>query len=381
MKNNLVVAAILASIVLTVSPSFAYGASGGRISSGGFRSSTGSSTSSPSRSGGVTRSSPSRSGSYSPSYTAPRVSSPSRSYSRPYTPPPVYVEPSRPSTNVIILPDFSAPVPPIYSAPAPPAAPATPASPALPATPVAAPKPQPSTYPDARGDEARENPSLAVGLILALSVVALALIMFRSEESGTPYHSDMVYRRPDKKKVSVAKVRVALLASAKDVQSDLEKMAEDGDTDSEAGLVKIIQETSLALMRHPDLVAYASAELHQGEEEDMEALYGRLAMEERSKISDEVITNIAGKVYSDLSVKKVSKLNDYILVSLLVASESNLDVPPISSYSDLRKALVSLGSVTPEQFMALEIIWQPEGEDEVLSKDELLSLYPDLTSL
>lgn len=183
-------------------------------------------------------------------------------------------------------------------------------------------------------------------------------------------------------KVNVAKVRVALLASAKDLQSDLERLAQSGDTDSEEGLTTILQETTLALMRHPDLIAYGSGAIYQGKEGEMESLYGRLSMEERSKVSEEVLSNVGGKVSkSTHSGKTPATSNEYILVSLLVATDSPLNVEAVSSIDGLRKSLVALGSILPEHLMALEIIWQPEGDNEVLTKEELLSLYPDLVSM
>jgi uncharacterized membrane protein len=183
-------------------------------------------------------------------------------------------------------------------------------------------------------------------------------------------------------KVNVAKVRVALLASAKDIQEDLERLAQSGDTDSEEGLSQILQETTLALMRNPGLTAYASGEIFQGSEQDMESLYGKLSMEERSKVSEEVLSNVGGKrTKHSHAGNGVTNLNEYILVSLLVATDYPLNVVTINSIDNLRESLVALGSILPENLMALEIIWQPEGDNEVLTKEELLSLYPDLVSM
>lgn len=40
-----------------------------------------------------------------------------------------------------------------------------------------------------------------------------------------------------------------------------------------------------------------------------------------------------------------------------------------------------LGSVPSADLLALEVIWQPEGEGEVLSTEELLTAYPQLQHL
>jgi len=73
--------------------------------------------------------------------------------------------------------------------------------------------------------------------------------------------------------------------------------------------------------------------------------------------------------------------SDYIAVTLLVASRSRLNLRKVSGSEDLREVLRLLGAVPADQLLALELIWQPEGAGEVLSADELITAYPDLTHL
>jgi uncharacterized membrane protein len=105
-------------------------------------------------------------------------------------------------------------------------------------------------------------------------------------------------------------------------------------------------------------------------------------MEERSKASEEVLTNVSGNISErKVESRRDVKENEYILVSMLVASNRKLDLKLSDSHESLNANLVTLGSVSPEDLVALEVIWQPEDEFDVLSKDELLSLYPDLNVL
>ena len=184
------------------------------------------------------------------------------------------------------------------------------------------------------------------------------------------------------KKLTVVRQRVALLASAKDIQSDLIRMAERGNTDSSRGLVKILQETTLALLRHPDKVVYAWSDKNRASLDNAENLFNQFSMEERSRASEETLTNVNGRVSeSKTKAKGKTQENEYILVNILVATDENLDLKPSDSQENLKSNLVALGSISPEDLVALEIIWQPEDEYDVLSKDELLSLYPDLNIL
>ena len=357
---------LTAAVLLTASPAFA--ASAGRISGGSFRSSPSySRSSSPSYSRSSSpsysrSSSPSYSRSSSPSYS--RSSSPSygRSYSAPRvytplpTPRPSYNPPSRSSTNIIVVPDLTPNVAPVipYSSPSQ-------------ATAVRRQQP---------GDLA-----FFLTLLVSMGVFAIAVILLFGgwEDFVGPWLST---QKEKFKKLTVVRQRVALLASAKDIQSDLIRMAERGNTDSSRGLVKILQETTLALLRHPDKVVYAWSDKNRASLDNAENLFNQFSMEERSRASEETLTNVNGRVSeSKTKAKGKTQENEYILVNILVATDENLDLKPSDSQENLKSNLVALGSISPEDLVALEIIWQPEDEYDVLSKDELLSLYPDLNIL
>ena len=53
--------------------------------------------------------------------------------------------------------------------------------------------------------------------------------------------------------VNMIQVQVGLLASAKSLQEDLRSLAASSDTSSSSGLQRLLQETTLALLRQPDL--------------------------------------------------------------------------------------------------------------------------------
>ena len=81
------------------------------------------------------------------------------------------------------------------------------------------------------------------------------------------------------------------------------------------------------------------------------------------------------------SVGDSDATSDYIAVTLLVASRGRVPLKPVSGSEELREALRLLGSVPSDQLLALEVIWQPEGAGEVLSADELITAYPNLSHL
>ena len=188
--------------------------------------------------------------------------------------------------------------------------------------------------------------------------------------------------RPDGP-VAIAQLQVGLLATARDLQQDLRGLAASADTSSNAGLQRVLQDTTLALLRHPDLWVYASAEVGQVPFAAAESTFNRLSMTERSKLSREVTSNVGGQKLDDRPgvAGNADATSDYIAVTVLVASRSRLTLKPLKADEDLREALRLLGSVSSTDLLALEVIWQPEGAGEVLSTEELLTAYPNLQHL
>ena len=181
--------------------------------------------------------------------------------------------------------------------------------------------------------------------------------------------------------VAVAQLQVGLLASARELQRDLRNLAGQADTRTNSGLQRVLQESTLALLRHPDLWVYANAEVGQVPFAAAESTFNRLSMTERSKLCSELTSNVAGSVSQAPAAGESDATSDYIAVTLLVASRGRIPLKPVSGSEELREALRVLGSVPSDQLLALEVIWQPEGAGEVLSADELITAYPDLKHL
>jgi uncharacterized membrane protein len=184
--------------------------------------------------------------------------------------------------------------------------------------------------------------------------------------------------------VAIAQLQVGLLASARELQADLRRMAESADTTSNEGLQRVLQETSLSLLRNPELWVYANLEEGQVPFASAESTFNRLSVQERSKLSRELTLNVAGRRSAEASGPRVGSsdaTSDFIAVTLLVAGRRRLDLKGCTTAEDLRDSLQKLGAVGSDDLLALEVIWQPEGAGEVLTTEELLTAYPQLQHL
>ena len=194
---------------------------------------------------------------------------------------------------------------------------------------------------------------------------------------------DLAYAPKADGPVTIAQVQLGLLASARDLQADLRRLAASAETGSSSGLQQVLQETTLALLRHPDLWVYASSEEGEVPFASAESTFNRLSMTERSKLDREITSNVGGSRRSDASIAagESDATSDFIAITLLVASRRRLRLPPAGSGEQLRQTLQQLGAVGSEELLALEVIWQPEGAGEVLSTEDLLTAYPQLQHL
>jgi len=226
------------------------------------------------------------------------------------------------------------------------------------------------------------------GFLILMAVVGVLVNALRSGGGGAALPvgrrgGDLMYEPPRDGPVTIAQIQVGLLASARDLQSDLRRLAASADTSSSSGLQQVLQETTLALLRHPDLWVYACSEDGEVPFVSAESTFNRLSMAERSKLEREVTSNVGGQRRSDSTVAAGDSdaTSDFIAITLLVASRRRLRVPSAETGEQLRLALQQLGAIGSDELLALEVIWQPEGAGDVLSTEELLTAYPNLQHL
>lgn len=228
------------------------------------------------------------------------------------------------------------------------------------------------------------------GLFSLLIFMAIAGFIFRSFRS-TMGQDELGYS--SNPTVSVARLQVGLLAQARTLQADLDRIAQTADTGSAAGRAQVLQETTLALLRHPEYWAYGSSQSEQTGINSAEAKFNQWALAERSKFTEETLSNVNNQLIGGVApsltgnnanlVNQTGDLttteNEYIVVTLVVGTLGQIQLPKVNSPETLRQALSRLGSVGSEQLLAVEILWTPQASGDTLSTDDMLAYYPNLT--
>ena len=226
------------------------------------------------------------------------------------------------------------------------------------------------------------------GFLVLAAIVGVVVNAVRNGGGGGSPAIGGGYRAPRELStgpVSLLQMQIGLLASAKSLQTDLRQLAASADTSTSSGLQRVLQETTLALLRQPELWVYANVESGSVPFNASESTFNRLSMTERSKLRAEITTNVGGVRNGNTAELSSSgdadATNEFIVVTVLVASRQSVKLKQADSGEALRETLRILGSTSSSDLMALEVIWQPDGSGDVLSADELVMAYPNLQHL
>jgi uncharacterized membrane protein len=209
----------------------------------------------------------------------------------------------------------------------------------------------------------------------------------RSRGGGDSYDNNSAVSSMER--FAVAKIQVGLLGSARELQSDLERIASRADTTSPQGLQYILQETVLSLMRNPQYCVYGYAK--SGSEKGLsraESRFNQLSLEERSKFEKETLVNVEGRSKraslsgsSGDNNRGLGESKELIVVTVLVAASCPLKLKQVGSFGALKEDLSILGSLGASDILAVEVLWTPEEEDDFFTQEDLAADYPMLAPL
>lgn len=185
-------------------------------------------------------------------------------------------------------------------------------------------------------------------------------------------------------RVTVTQLQVALLSQARHIQQALNQIAEQGDLNSQQGLVQALRETVLVLLRSPENWSHALAQSQSvGTRAQASQVFEQLSLEERSKFDVESLVNVGGRVQRRDRIQRAEDPASYIVVTLLVGSTDDrpLIPEPIYNSEDLRAALKRLGAIAPESLLVYEVLWSPQDPTDSLTRDELLTNYSGMVQI
>ena len=222
--------------------------------------------------------------------------------------------------------------------------------------------------------------------LIALFVISNRLQSFRSYSNDSYFASGLTTQNneQDNDTVTVSKLQVALLAQTKGLQSELSQLTLNVNTDTPEGILELLQESALTLLRNSENWSHALATSQSVYIDKGEAIFNQLSLQERSKFNAETLTNVKGAVRQREAV--IPGLEEdpgaYIVVTLLVGTANDKPLfKEVRSIEELKDSLEKVASVPAEYLMKFELLWSPQVEADSLTYDELLTEYTDMVQI
>jgi uncharacterized membrane protein len=225
-------------------------------------------------------------------------------------------------------------------------------------------------------------PGLLVLLILGGGGIA-AILWFLPKLLGKSNHSSS--NEVSNNIFTVTKIQVALVAQARQLQTDLSEISLGVDPNTPEGLQQLLQESTLALLRYPEYWTHVSAQSQVAKDAlEAERLLNSISIGERSKLSAETLVNVGGRTQrTDLKTPDTDEgPSAYIVVTFLVGTAHDKPLfDKITAIADLKNALETLAGLPSDYLMTFELIWSPQDPSDSLTDDELLTEYSDLLQI
>ncbi len=217
-----------------------------------------------------------------------------------------------------------------------------------------------------------------------LPILLFLFFIWLSRRASTPSGAGtMLPARPSD--VNLIKLEIGLLATAKDVPSALHRLVSTIDTSTDLGLSQLLQQSALLLLRNQQYWHAASYDYRKVRYGEAESAFNSLTMQARSKLSYETISNVGGirQVDTEHLPPPVDSIapGDYIVVVLIVASSAPLHLHPARTADEVREQVAEIAAAAGSNLEAVQVIWHPDSTDESLSRDELMTLYPELAPI
>jgi uncharacterized membrane protein len=229
--------------------------------------------------------------------------------------------------------------------------------------------------------------SMAAILVVGLVVASIARAV-RASRGGNPastyggYDDGEVVAMPGR--AYLYRLQLALGRSARGIQDRLADFAARGDTETEAGLAALLQQTAVELLREKDAIRYLGTEARGPLSfTNAETAMNGLALAERGRFQVERVRSAGGRVArSEVPAEEGKEALELVVVTVLAATRTPLEAFSASITAENLPALLSeLGGVSPDAILGLEVVWTPADPNDSMTETDVMTTYPELRSV
>ena len=239
-----------------------------------------------------------------------------------------------------------------------------------------------------RGSSAFGNFIISIFILVFLGGLIFVLFFALRQMSGSNSDSSSkaekkIAKERDNDRVTVSLLQVVLSSEAKEIQKDLSALSTEIDTSSDQGLVELMRESALILLRNDLNWTHVLANSNSLDITQAESKFDRLSLEQRSKFSGESFSNVDGEIKNkQVRHDEENGFPAYVVVTLILGTADDSPLfAKIQSSEDLKEALLKLSSTREDYLMKFELLWTPQAAEQYLTDEELLMEYTDVMPL
>ncbi len=173
----------------------------------------------------------------------------------------------------------------------------------------------------------------------------------------------------------------------KQIQKELDRLAQSGRTDTPEGLAELLRETVICLKRAEMSWLYAGALDFQGRlsPQVAERVFNNATSKAAEKYKEEVVRNLRGSKTTQAASEMKARAEEgegVVVITVAVAAHRVLpDVQNIHDARRIRAVLESYAATSSDELAVMEVIWSPAEENDRMSSAELETLYPELKKI
>ncbi len=219
------------------------------------------------------------------------------------------------------------------------------------------------------------------GLIFVLLFIFNQMIGSNSNSSNKAERK--IAKERDNSRVTISLLQVVLSSEALEIQQDLSALSTSVDTSTDTGLVELMQEATLILLRSSSYWTHVFSHSNSLDISRAEEKFDKLSMIERSKFSGESLSNVDGKLKTRQSRSNENEgFPAYVVVTLIFGTaDDNPLFDKIYNSEDLQEKLLKLSAMREDYLMKFELLWTPQKKNEYLTDEELLMEYTEVVPL
>ncbi len=219
-------------------------------------------------------------------------------------------------------------------------------------------------------------------LVVGVGYVWISAVIQQNRDPSPSMSLGLGSYSPAIDSVDVSVLRIVLDGrSRKFVQSELARIGKLADTSTKEGRSTMLREVAMLLRRLRDAWVYGGARNEPMRDlGNAKPVFDGYVDDARARFKEETIRNEQGQTTRTAPSSYTPRSDEgagLILVSIVIAARRELfTVSKIGDGDDLRHALEAASQLSPQELVAIEIVWMPSEDEDRLSSMELEAKYP-----